>query len=543
VSTTAPSRVAPSNTAVQPFTLVEPIEQAVDGVAARAGRWLGLFLRMFTFVLGATTLLAVVAAIRSIGALGEGTYTDTVLLTAALRVRDGLPLYPDVTKSPFLFLHYGPVYPMFVGLTSKVANLNMFDTLIVARAMVSLAALGAAASIAGLSRLCGASRGGALVAAGLFLTSYVIHPWAYVARSDLPAAMFVLSGTFVLLRWPTRNGAVLAGLLLAAGFECKQTYGVGVVAATLSLLWQRQWTRAVLLPLVWGAAIGGIALVMTWTSDGRFLEQTIGNNVIPFSPPILMRYLAFYVPQSAALLLLAGIGLWGALKWKVGPSIMTIRLYALLAGGAGLVSVTRMGANYNYLLEATALIVVFSGVGFTRLWRIVGSAQVDGRGWGRAGTVAAAVVGGVILSVSSLPALTMWIQANNIPDLSSLIEAIREQPGPVLTERDSLAVMLAGKEPIAGDPIGVTSISLGGRWNPSLLNDMVRAHAFSLIVLDKPVELGADYNGFPWWPDGTIEAIQQSYTFERRLGRYFLYVPSTSAGTGSAPAQAGEWGL
>jgi hypothetical protein len=131
--------------------------------------------------------------------------------------------------------------------------------------------------------------------------------------------------------------------------------------------------------------------------------------------------------------------------------------------------------------------------------------------------------------MSSLPALTLWIQANNVPDLSTLIEAIREQPGLVLTERDSLAVMLAGKEPIAGDPIGVTSISLGGRWNPSLLNDMVRAQAFSLIVLDKPVELGADYNGFPWWPDGTIEAIQQTYTLERRLGRYFLYVPAASA--------------
>jgi hypothetical protein len=529
VITTAPPRVAPSSTTVQPATDVEPATRAVDGVTARASRWLGLFLRLFVVVLGATTVLAVVAAIRNIGALGEGTYTDTVLLTAALRVRDGLPLYPDVTKPPFMFLHYGPIYPLFVGLTSRLANLDMFDTLIVARAVASLAALGAAASIAGLSRLCGASRGGAMVAAGLFLTSYVIHPWAYVARSDLPAAMFVLSGTFVLLRWPTRTGALVAGLLLAAGFECKQTYGVGVVAATLSLVWQRQWTRAVLLPLAWGASIGGIALVMSWTSDGRFLEQTIGNNVIPFSPPILMKYLAFYVPQSATLLVLAGIGLWGALQWRVGPSIVTMRLYALLAVAAGLVSVTRMGANYNYLLEATAVIAVFSGVGFSRLWRIVGAARVAGMGPGRARSVAAALVGGLILTMSSLPALTLWIQANNVPDLSTLIEAIREQPGLVLTERDSLAVMLAGKEPIAGDPIGVTSISLGGRWNPSLLNDMVRAQAFSLIVLDKPVELGADYNGFPWWPDGTIEAIQQTYTLERRLGRYFLYVPAASA--------------
>jgi hypothetical protein len=118
--------------------------------------------------------------------------------------------------------------------------------------------------------------------------------------------------------------------------------------------------------------------------------------------------------------------------------------------------------------------------------------------------------------------------ATHSPNETFLIETLRNAPGEVLTARHGLAVMLAGKEPIAGDPIGIASITLGGRWDPNPLHEMVRTRAFALVALDLPVEEVPDRDGFPWWPPGTVEVVRQHYTFERRLGPLYLYVPDAA---------------
>jgi len=135
----------------------------------------------------------------------------------------------------------------------------------------------------------------------------------------------------------------------------------------------------------------------------------------------------------------------------------------------------------------------------------------------------------VAVSWLSLPLHGLWMMAANPPDETVLIQALREVPGPVLTENHGLAVMLAGKEPIAGDPIGIASISITGRWDPTPLNEMIRAQTFSLIVLQAPVELVPDYQGFPWWPPGTLETIAEQYQPSGRLGDHFLYIPTQPA--------------
>lgn len=521
VGVATPTPLAPSRTDMRSGSAVP------DSVEIRACRWLTVLMRMFSVLLGAACVLGAVAAARNVIAFGDGTYTDTVLLTAMLRVRDGLPLYPDVTKPPFMFLHYGPLYPLVGGIVARVADLGLVETLAMARTLSVVMTLVAAGSVAGLARVCGATTPGALVAAGLFLSSYVIHPWAYSARTDLPAAGFALAGMLVLLRWPSRAGAAGAGLLMAAGFECKQTYAIGVAVAGLSLVWQRHWSRMAILIGAWLGVVTATALVMSSLTDGRFLEQTIGNNVIPFRPATVPKHLAFYLPQSFTVLILAGVGLCAGRR--VGPASVTMRLYALATTVVGIVSIARMGSNYNYLLEATAVLTVFGGVGFTRLLRVIESVQADNRGPGRIRTAGAALLAAAMTSAMSLPVFTLWVSAEYPPDQSALIAAIRERPGPVLTERDSLAVMLAGKEPIAGDPIGISSISLDGRWDPAPLHALIRSQAFSMVVLNAPLEETPNYDGFPWWPPDTLEQLRQRYRFEGRLGRYYLYVPDRSA--------------
>src|SRR5438477_7713075 len=49
----------------------------------------------------------------------------------------------------------------------------------------------------------------------------------------------------------------------------------------------------------------------------------------------------------------------------------------------------------------------------------------------------------------------MSVYVRLTPDSTDLIELIRAVPGPVLTEREAIAVILAGKEPTGGEPFGI----------------------------------------------------------------------------------------
>src|SRR5206468_3118529 len=102
----------------------------------------------------------------------------------------------------------------------------------------------------------------------------------------------------------------------------------------------------------------------------------------------------------------AVIGLSGPLR--DGPVVGTVRIYGVLAVAAGLVSVARMGSNYNYLLEATALLAVFGGVGFTQLRSRLEEAPGGPKTVGRPSAILAVAAMVVLVSCYSLPVRTMW---------------------------------------------------------------------------------------------------------------------------------------
>jgi hypothetical protein len=316
-------------------------------------------------------------------------------------------------------------------------------------------------------------------------------------------------------------------LLLAVGFECKQTYGLALLAAVLSLGVQRQWARAIAVAASWIALVGLTALVMTPLTDGRYLEQAVGNNVLPFRLQTAWTYVSQFVPISLALIIFAAIGF--ARSGATGPAAVTVRMYALLAMVSGVAATARMGSSFNYLIESTALLAVLAGVGVDRLGAVAVAAAHGDTPARRAWPMIAAVP----LTIVAIGALVLPLQliafaATNPPDERALVEALRDAPGPVLTARHGLAVMLAGKEPIAGDPIGIASIALGGRWDAEPLHELIRTRAFALVALDAPAESVPERDGFPWWPAGTVELIGQAYTFDGRLYDSYLYVPRSS---------------
>jgi hypothetical protein len=301
---------------------------------------------------------------------------------------------------------------------------------------------------------------------------------------------------------------------------------VGVTAATLALLWRRDWRRASALVAGWVSFVGVTAMVAGLASDGRFFTQTLSDNVIPWRSDGSIGHLIVFMALAISIVALAACG-WrwnGASRSTAAP----LRLYAILVSAYGLTTVARIGSNYNYLVEASAALAVFAGLGFDRC-----ASALRDRSPGvhtvpaHSGDLRVALVAmGLATLGLGCPLLFIWQTGTNPPDRSSLISELRNAPGPVLTERDAMAVLLAGKEPISGDPYGEAIFAEAGRWDPEHLNGLIRSQTFALIALDRPVEETLYLHDHSWWPPHTLEEIRQHYTLARRLDTHYLYVPN-----------------
>ena len=278
----------------------------------------------------------------------------------------------------------------------------------------------------------------------------------------------------------------------------------------------------------WAGCFAGTVLLAEASSGGLFLHNTVSSNVLPFRLQTMISHVTLYLPMSLPLLALAVLGLFGTVRR--GSALGPMRLYLLLAAATGLVTISRAGSYYNHLLETTAVLAVFGGIGFDRclsvLKRLTAPADMVPRPgperWLATAALAVAVGG------FGLPLLAIAVKAGDPPDRTSLIAALRAANGPVLTEKDALAVMLARKEPIGGDPLGVGLLARQGTWDPAPLNQMVDSQAFGLIALNNPADDGAAFDEFQWWPPGTRELIQQRYQLDRRQDGFYMYVPRTT---------------
>lgn len=492
----------------------------------RSAIWLRVLTRLFWAILAVSCVVAAISTVRGLVADGDFMYSDGAQLYHVLRVRDGLLPFPDFTQPPYIPQLYWPLHLGLAGLIARAADLDAYGTLLATRGITLVGTLAAGASIAGIAALCGARRGGAIVAALLFLTAFVVHPWAYAARPDLSALGLVLVGLYVLLKVPSGKGALLAGLIMGAGFTSKQTFVACVGVCGLVLLWRREINRAVLLGAGWLAVVGGTALWMTYATKGRFLEQTVGANAWVLRYQTVLDQLYFYVPLALPVLALAAVG------WRAGPRTSfahtTARLYTVVALLLGLVATARTGSSYNYLIEATAVFCILAGLGFERclatLARLSGAACSDRP----SALPPKAALAAMTVAVTSLvlPLSGVAFYAADPPRRTALIQELRGSPGLVLTEKDALAVILAGKEPVGGDPLSLSGLTRSGRWASAPIDDLLLAHAYTLIALNRPAEQDVAYDEFPWWPIGTRELIQQEYRFDRMTADgFYLYVP------------------
>jgi hypothetical protein len=491
--------------------------------------WIRVMARLAPVVLGGLTVLGLLAAGRGIMSSGQSFHHEGWILFGILRVRDGLPLYPDYQVYPFNLVLYSPVYYLIVGTLSRVLDLNVDATVTLARISSALATAVSALMIAEIGRLCGLSRLGRMAAVGLFVSCYIIHPWLFSARPDALALACSLAGLWVGLRHQTVRGALVTGMLLALAFHTKQSHVAVAGALLLGTIYFRQFTRTFALAISWSICISvGLAFEHVM-SNGLFAANTITPNVLTMRLEFVVKQIGQFLVFGFPSLVLTIMG-WPSLR-KASFSLTVIVLYALIAVSVGFFATAKIGASYNQLLEAAAVLALFGGRGIERLATLAAESQDAGASTRQSAWRPLAIVLGICAIASSVfPGETLFGHIVYTPDDSALVRLIARMPGDILTERDSLAVVRAGKTPVFADPFGIALLSQDGRWDPSSLHGMIERREFSLIVLATPLDQFAEFDSFPWWPAGTESRIIEHYVLVGQSRTRLFYAPNGDQG-------------
>ncbi len=496
---------------------------ATTAPAGGIQQWVAAYLAAAALYVAIGSLVSVLAVMRGIAASGELMFSEGTMLFNFLEVRDGRPLYRDYQDAPFVPASYTPLYYWLVGSGSRLLGVGVDGTLLLARTWALVGGALAAAAVIAWARLLGASGRSSALAGGLFITSFVFHPWAYTARPDTLALGLALAGMVVALAGRSPANAVLGATLLAAAFFTKQSYVVAIAALAAATLQQRDWKYLAALLGAYGLCVAAPFILIDRFTEGQLAANVVGANAVPVQLWNLPRYVVPFLLLSAPLLTLASIGLWR----PVCPPfpVLALRWYVLLSSLFAGLTLVKIGSYYNYFLEPVAAFAVLAALGHERLRSRLERPPKPATGQ-RAKSFLAPVL--VTLGVLSwiLPTATLVEQAREAPDSRVLVELIRQTPGEVLTERDSLAVLRAGKAALAPDPLHLSVLSTAGRWDARPLHALVENRAFALIVLESPADTISQYDTFPWWPEGMLDRVRSHYTFTGMSGPYYLYAPA-----------------
>ncbi|MEW6743404.1 MAG: glycosyltransferase family 39 protein [Planctomycetota bacterium] len=219
--------------------------------ASQASRIARLFAcALCTCSVGFVALFLVIAVLR-ISYPFELEWMEGGTVDHVRRILDGKPLYvpPSLDFVPYL---YTPLYFYVSAAVAKVTGIGFFPL-----RLVSLtAALGSVVLIAVFIRRHSRSSVAAIAGAGLFAATYALSgSWLDIARVDSLFLVFLLAAVYLVARRGSHATYLLAGLMLALSFLCKQSALVLLAPLALYLL-AVDWKRA----LYFVASAGGLII-------------------------------------------------------------------------------------------------------------------------------------------------------------------------------------------------------------------------------------------------------------------------------------------
>lgn len=398
----------------------------------------------------------------------------------------GPRMYSASTALPFIVFHYPPLYYLVV----HVARLLQPDYLAAGRLVSALSTLPIMLSVTGIVLLATRRPGEArpvtdyaiaLAMALLVLSLHAVRSWALLMRVDMLAVALATTGVLIAIWCNGRLwGTVCALLLCGAAVFTKQTElpaGVAVFAMTLL----RNPRAALGAAAIAGSICLAALALMEARTGGGFLLNIIVYNMNPWAfwngHAVLLKERD---TLPIALLILLAAYLVYRRREQFGRGLLLI--YFALAS-LMLVTIFKVGSNYNYLLDWLTSGTALLGIMLIDLYH-AGS----WRGWAYPVAIAA-----VILSVAAQPVhlIDNIMAADNLGPQEAMVRRIAAATKPVSAENMAL-VMRAGKQ-LYFEPMIAASLANAGIWDEGPLLDMIRSGGFAFMQTHDDTEGGNDF--------------------------------------------------
>lgn len=470
---------------------------------------------------------------------GELNYAESTWLFAALRIRDGLTPYFDLTGPPYIPMVYTPLLPGLSGSIGNLLGLSNEQVITLTRLFSLISALAISALIALMCRLLGARPMQAIIAGLLFLTPTVTFTlWSIAARSDMLAVAIGL-GAITLLMTTSKQAMIglwsvaLSGLLCGLALAAKQTAVAPLVAIWLWLAfgmgaigWRRRTAHLSLFTL--SAVVGLVLTLLPFGTQGAAIlfQGTLDLSTQPQSSADFYTRLDNLATMFGWCFPLSALGLWSLLQKPdnfdvAGLPERTARLvllYFVVATIVFLASAGKLGSASSYCLELIALLCVAAGRGLSQIDRLISRIEP--------------AMAPILILLAVVPVGTQaWYAIKTAqltrelgPNDQALAALARVGSGPVLSENGYI-LLESSAPPYLLDPLYFSVQQHAGEWHSAPTIEMAKQRKFVSVVLFHALEARPSVNGIEWLPAGLYDAIAENYSLAGVQGRYYVYVP------------------
>jgi len=440
-------------------------------------------------------------------------YGEGHLIALATRVARGASAYPDPSQPPYVMNPYGPV-----GVWLVAACLKFFGVAFtLPRVLVMICGLWCAVIILLLVRQWGRNAPVAILSGLLYLSRPVVQDWLPRLRVDLIGLAFALTGLYLFAR--SRRWYLSIPFFVAAVL-CKMTLVAGPAACLIYTVLRGEGKRAIRFGVSFVALGMVIFLWAQHVSHGWFAFHTLWLNASqPFSWQSTFWYLRTEMGRSYWLIAVA----IAVVYYARSHTVVWLPLLFLVVATLSLLTVGKLGGNFNYFVEWEAALCLCAGMGYAHLREQMRSRHV---------------------SFAILPAALAILAFSGVhlrhvkPNLKSNFSECREvyglvntyPAGPILSENVG-ALILAGKQPIVLDPFIWTRGVLNWGVPDSEVVQLLRSRRIALIILGSDVSSPKKDSENPRWPPAVLSAIEENYRPTNRfncMDARFTYQPQVS---------------
>ncbi len=427
------------------------------------------------------------------------------ILNTAWRLASGQNIYRDIDIPPYAFAAYTPLYYAVVAIPMMFTGLSFLP----AKLVSLLAALSIVWAMIRLSRN---QHGGARDAIWAAFLLFLIPAFLFNAARCHPQVMAVAFSLWSLLfflrnRW--LETIIISPLLATMAFYTKQTQIALPVAMVIYLaLRNRRW----LIPYVITGAVSGLVpfLWLQKITAGRFWLDTVKLGDLSYMP---LQIPGIFIHFAGPLFLFIGLAV--SVSWRRfrEGSWEAMDLYLSLVLLLTLVSLGRIGAHGQYVLELLVVVLVF-------LLRTTGLISMRGRD--------------TLVSLQVLFLLIyapLYILVEEGPGgmarnraAEKIYPVIQEGSGPILSQQASFA--LFGRGEVFLQLMHFSAMSRVGLWDQKLLLTEIDKRTFSWVITEFPIEEGIlNDDDIERFTPEVLQALGRNYQRRVEVYPYYLYGP------------------